>query len=81
MNGREFVQYAKAGFTPVETIVCATRNNAEMLGLLDQIGTIEEGKLADLILADGDPLTDIAIMLDVNRVSLVMCSGNIYKQI
>ena len=81
LNAREFVEYVNAGFTPMETIVCATRNNAEMLDLLDQIGTIEAGKLADLILVDGDPLEDVSILLDVNRISLVMRSGNIHKQI
>ena len=52
-----------------------------MLDLLDQIGTIEAGKLADLILVDGDPLEDVSILLDVDRISLVMRSGNIHKQI
>lgn len=81
MNSREFVQYVKAGFSPMEAIVCATHNNAEMLGLLDQIGTIEEGKLADLILVDGDPLADISILQDVDRITTVMRDGMICKQI
>ena len=81
MNAREFEQYVKAGFTPMEAIVCATRNNAEMLGLLDQIGTVEEGKEADLILVDGDPLADVRILQEVDRITLVMHSGEIYKQL
>jgi len=81
MNAREFEQYVKAGFTPMEAIVCATRNNAEMLGLLDQIGTIEEGKEADLILVNGDPLADVTILQEVDRITLVMRSGEIYKQL
>ena len=54
----EVTQYVKASFTPKEAIVCATHNNAEMLGLLDELGIVEEGKLVDLILVDGDPLAD-----------------------
>lgn len=81
MNGREFIQYAKAGFTPMETIVCATRKNAEMLGLLDELGTVETGKIADLILVNGDPLADVSIMADVDKIAMVMHNGAICKQL
>ena len=80
-NGREFIQYVKAGFTPMEAIVCATRNNAEMLDLLDEIGTVETGKLADLVLVDGDPLADISILANADNITMVMRSGVIYKQL
>ncbi len=40
----------------METIVCATRNNAEVLGMAHKIGTLEPGKFTDLIVVDGDPL-------------------------
>ena len=52
----------KAGLTPMQAIVCATRNNAELLGLADRIGTIEAGKRADLVVVEGDPLQDINIL-------------------
>ena len=81
MNAREFVQYVNAGFTPMEAIVCATKKNAELLSLQDQIGTIEPGKCADLILVDSNPLEDISVLLDTDRISLVMRSGVIYKQL
>ena len=80
-NGREFIHYAKAGFTPMETIVCATRNNAEMLDMLDEIGTVEAGKQADLVLVDGDPLADISILANVDKITMVMRGGVIYKQL
>jgi len=49
----------EVGFTPMEAILSATRNPAKGFRVLDQIGTIEAGKLADLIIIEGDPLADI----------------------
>lgn len=51
--------YAEAGMTPMEIIHAATRNAAELLGMQDRIGTLEVGKLADIICVPGDPLKDI----------------------
>lgn len=78
-NAREFAQYALTGFSPMEAIVCATHNNAEMLGLLNDIGTVEAGKLADLILVDRNPLNNIRVFENVDAISMVMRSGIIYK--
>lgn len=63
------------GRSPMEAIMAATRNGAELLGELDQIGTVEVGKLADLIAVKGDPLADISAMKDV---CLVMRDGMRY---
>jgi imidazolonepropionase-like amidohydrolase len=63
-----------------EAILSATRNNAELFGLADQIGTVEEGKLADLIAVDGMPLDDIVLLQDAARVHLVMRDGRVYKR-
>ena len=63
-----------------EAILSATRTNAELFGLADQIGTVEEGKLADLILVDGMPLDDVALLQDAARVHLVMRQGAILKR-
>lgn len=51
--------YAEAGMAPMEIIHAATRNAAELLGMQDRIGTLEPGKLADIIAVSGDPLKDI----------------------
>jgi len=51
--------YAEAGMKPMEIIQAATRNAAELLGMSDRIGTLEAGKLADIISVPGDPLKDI----------------------
>jgi imidazolonepropionase-like amidohydrolase/predicted enzyme related to lactoylglutathione lyase len=64
----------QAGLTPNQIIVAATRNAAEHLGLLKDIGTIEPGKIADLILVDGDPSQNIA---DVRKIVYVFQAGNI----
>ena len=61
-------------------ILSATRTNAELFGLADEIGTIEQGKRADLILVDGQPLDDIDVLLDARNVHLVMRDGQIMKR-
>jgi len=71
----------KLGMKPIEAIVAATKNGAEAVGLEDRIGTLEKGKLADLIVIDGNPLADINVLLDTNKVLLVMKEGNIVKNL
>ena len=67
---------------PMEAIVSATRTNAELIGMLDQIGTLVPGKLADLIVLDGNPLEDMTIFeRGIQRVLLVMKEGRIMKNI
>ncbi len=61
-------------------ILSATRTNAELFGLADRIGTVEAGKLADLIVVDGQPLDDIALLQDAARVRLVMRDGRVAKR-
>jgi imidazolonepropionase-like amidohydrolase len=63
--------------TPMQAIQTATRNAAEMLDMSDRIGTIETGKLADIVAVPGDPLADITAM---ERVAFVMKDGAVYKR-
>jgi imidazolonepropionase-like amidohydrolase len=63
------------GFTPMETITCATRTGAEIMGRSDEFGTVQVGKLADLLIVDGDVLADIAILEDRSRFIAVMQAG------
>jgi imidazolonepropionase-like amidohydrolase len=58
----ELVLLVKAGLTPMEALQAATRNPARFLGLLDALGTIERGKIAELVLLDANPLLDIRHM-------------------
>ncbi len=62
-----------------EAILSATRTNAQLFGLQDEIGSIEVGKRADLIVVDGNPIDDISVLQDPDRVVLVMRDGAIFK--
>jgi imidazolonepropionase-like amidohydrolase len=62
----------QAGFTPLEALQCATRNPAEYLGKLGEMGTVEKGKVADLVLLDANPLDDIA---NTQRIAGVIAAG------
>jgi imidazolonepropionase-like amidohydrolase len=56
------------GLSPTQALVAATRNAAENIDLLHEVGTLETGKLADLVLVNGDPTTDISAARDVVMV-------------
>ncbi|HYS55772.1 MAG TPA: amidohydrolase family protein [Thermoanaerobaculia bacterium] len=73
----EFEYETKFGMTPMQAIQSATRVGAELVGMADQIGTIETGKLADIVAVPGNPLDDITAM---QRVGFVMKDGQIYKR-
>jgi imidazolonepropionase-like amidohydrolase len=71
---RELELLVGGGITPADAIVIATRNSARFLGLLDEIGTIEIGKAADLVLLDADPTADIN---NAKRIATVVRGGAI----
>jgi imidazolonepropionase-like amidohydrolase len=68
-----FVKYV--GFTPLEVIRCATRTGAEIMGRSDEFGTLTAGKLADVLVADGDVVADISVLEDSSRFIAVMQGG------
>ena len=74
---REFAVLVEAGMTPAEAIQAGTRVGAELLGWDDRIGTLETGKLADIIAVTGNPLDDISAL---EQVVFVMIGGKIVKQ-
>jgi imidazolonepropionase-like amidohydrolase len=63
------------GFSPLETITCATKTGAEILGREKEIGTLEAGKLADVLVVDADVLADISVLEDRTRFLAVMQGG------
>ena len=69
----------KAGYSPMEAINAATQISSEVLGIDSEVGTLETGKCADLIVIDGNPLDDIAILQDGSRIGFVMKGGQILK--
>lgn len=64
-----------------EAILSATRTNAELFGLADEIGTVEVGKKADLIVVEGNPVEDIGVLQDVSNIRLVLKDGSVRKSL
>jgi imidazolonepropionase-like amidohydrolase len=73
-NARELVRMVGGGLTPMEGIVAATSGSAAALGLRG-VGVVEPGAAADLLALDGDPLSDPAVLLDADRIRLVIQGG------
>jgi len=65
----------------MDTIVSATSRAAALLGVAHSLGTLEAGKVADLLLVDGDPLDNIDILRDTTRISMVMKDGQVFKDL
>ena len=76
-NWKEFVYMVEAGMPAMEAIQSATFEAATLLGEIDALGSLEPGKIADLVAVEGDPLEDINAM---SKVSFVMKAGEVYKQ-
>ena len=77
-RGEEIVHKAKV-LGAHRAIISATRVNAELFRLEDRIGTIEEGKQADLVLVRGEPLDDVSILAEPENVEVVVLGGDVVK--
>ncbi|MEJ8566159.1 amidohydrolase family protein [Elongatibacter sediminis] len=73
---REAQYYVEAGMTPLEALRSATTEPARMLGAEADLGSLEEGKFADIVVVDGDPAEDISALRDI---LLVMKGGHVYR--
>jgi imidazolonepropionase-like amidohydrolase len=75
----ELAHLVNAGLSPMDAIVAGTATAADVCGLGDQIGTLEPGKRADLVVAAGNPLDDIDLLADAGNITLVVQDGRIVK--
>lgn len=80
-NAWEFELMVEHGLTTMDAIIAGTRNAAENIGMLNEIGTIEAGKFADIVVVDGNPLENISVLRDKSRLQLVLKGGQIIKNI
>jgi len=67
------------GYSPSEAMVCATRYGGEIMQMGHELGQVKEGFIADLLLVNGDPLQDLAMMVDENNLLVIMKDGQLYK--
>src|SRR5436305_3603022 len=76
-EAKEFDYMARYGMTPMQSILAGTKVAAELLDMGDRVGTVEAGKLADLVAVPGDPLKDITVM---EKVGFVMKDGVVVRR-
>ena len=76
-NAIDFAKMVEYGMTPAAALRAATVVNSELMNLNNELGTVEVGKLADLIAVDGNPLEDVGVL---SRVAFVMKDGIVYKR-
>ncbi|HEV3106171.1 MAG TPA: amidohydrolase family protein, partial [Trinickia sp.] len=79
-RGLEITLQAKV-LSPMEAIVCATQSNARIMHQEDQLGSLSQGKLADVIAVKGDPLNEPELFDDPSRVVLVVKGGRVVKDL
>lgn len=82
MNGLELQMLVeRVGMSPMEAIVAATKTGAKMILRGDELGTLQEGKLADIIVVEGNPLDDIRLMVGPEHISVVLQGGQVKKRV
>jgi imidazolonepropionase-like amidohydrolase len=69
------------GYSPAEALVCATRNGGLAMRVQGDLGTLQPGMLADMILVDGDPLADPRVLTDTGKLVLIMKNGDLHKNV
>jgi imidazolonepropionase-like amidohydrolase len=79
-NARDIEHFVKLfGYTANEALQCATRIGGEIMGLGNELGLVKEGYLADLLLVDGDPIKDVAVLQNAAKLVVIMKDGALYK--
>jgi len=67
----------EAGIAPLDVLRWATRHGAELMGRAHELGSVREGYLADLLVVDGDPLSDVGVLQDATRLVAIMKGGTL----
>ncbi|GAC1302259.1 MAG: amidohydrolase family protein [Ktedonobacteraceae bacterium] len=80
-NGKELQLMVENGMTPMQAILASTSHAAHLLGIQDSLGTLEVGKLADVIIVDGDVLNDISTVANPANIRLVLKAGRAAKNL
>jgi imidazolonepropionase-like amidohydrolase len=78
-NAGELAYLVEAGMSSMQAIVAATNMGARCMGLGDEIGLLAEGRLADLLVVEGDPLQDVNLLQERSKLRLIMKDGAIIK--
>ncbi|MDP9238401.1 MAG: amidohydrolase family protein [Chloroflexota bacterium] len=78
-NAEELQRMVEGGMTPMQALVASTKTASDCIHMQADVGTLERGKLADVLIIDGDPLADIKILQDKERLRLIMQGGRVHK--
>lgn len=78
-NLNELPLMVEAGMTPMQAIVASTHTGAQLLQMGDKVGTLEPGKLADIVIVDGNPAEEINLLKDASSVVLVIKDGAVFR--
>jgi imidazolonepropionase-like amidohydrolase len=79
-NAVELGLMVESGLSASEALESATRVAADAIGMADRLGTIEVGKLADLVVVDGDPLSDVSVLENQSRIAWVISGGKVVRR-
>jgi imidazolonepropionase-like amidohydrolase len=80
-NLLELELMVSSGYSPMQAIMAGTQVAAQCLGIEDRIGTLTVGKVADMLVVDGDPLADVKVLQERDKLALIMKAGNVFKNL
>jgi imidazolonepropionase-like amidohydrolase len=80
-NARDLQTFVEMlGFSPMEAIIAATKYGGEIMGMGNELGQIKEGFLADMLLVDGDPIANVRVLQEKDRLLAIMKDGKFHKR-